>query len=137
MVYRQRVRDMVEVLVSAFERVDAPVDHAGVALMARAAVAVSKAIEVAYSDEPVEDEDDEDEDEEDEDEDEGEEMEGGHEAGRTDAVDAWGVILERKLARLALRRKNEGLDYERDFDPDQLSHEVDRLAAGSAGPARR
>lgn len=116
---------MAEVMMSAFEEIAVPKDHAGIDRMAKTMVSMNKAIEVIFAEDPEEEDLQEEDD-----------MDEERESVR-DAVDAWRVILDRKLAGIAERRKAAGMACDGDFDPDQLSKEIDRLAGGASAAAGR
>jgi hypothetical protein len=90
---KQRLRDQVEVLLRALEAIEPPKDFAGVERMAKAAVAVNKALDTICAEDKSEDSQEEDEMD--------DTFEDGEKRPPRDALDAWYVLLERKLDRLA------------------------------------
>jgi hypothetical protein len=123
---KQRLRDQVERMLRALEAVPDPKDFAGVERMAKAAVAVNKALDdICPEAQPNEAPQEEDEMNE-------EFGPDGERRPPRDALDAWYTILERKLDRLAAAHGQKTISDE--LGPPEVGSLGQRL--GSVGATR-
>ncbi len=118
--YMQRLRKLSGGLVAALERVAMPKDIAGIDKMGKAMLTVARLVDVLHRDEPKEED----------------EMY-GYDNAQPDAVDAWEHILERKLVGFAKDRKANGLATDLDFDPAELTRQLDLTGEYRADPPGR